>query len=329
FRSGRFERFPLFRLCGLNEFRNDDWRGCRSGGRFLGRLLYFFPQRRLDDWTRWTNGFLLLFHLRLVFAHDDAARARRQFLACDQRLDHVGLENLTRVVNVRAERLQLEDEVLLGLAHPLCNITHSKLWCRHSISLDRPWEKNLLHLGLFLLLFVFALSLGHGFGAFAFFTLFVARQFFFFAALRFFDLLVFARDLDDLRGRVFVDAFDGDEVFGTGVDDGVEIVVSRFFEFVGPLARHLVDVVNVGLGALIGHRFLQHRRERVGHFALHFLFRLDVDLRADQLGGQTNIQSALADGQRELIVVDDDIEMRTMRRFVARHRDARGLCRRQ
>src|SRR5262249_47989432 len=66
-----------------------------------------------------------------------------------------------------------------------------------------------------------------------------------------------------------------------------------------------------------------------GHFALHFLFRLDVDLGADQLRGQADVEPALADGQRELVVVHDDVEVRAMRGLVAGDRDAGNLGRGQ
>src|SRR5204862_408320 len=84
---------------------------------------------------------------------------------------------------------------------------------------------------------------------------------------------------------------------------------------------------DVGLRARLRHRFLQHCSQRVGDLALHFLFRLDVDLRADQFRRETDVQSALADGERELIVVDDDVEVRAMRGLVAGDRHARDLRR--
>ena len=71
--------------------------------------------------------------------------------------------------------------------------------------------------------------------------------------------------------------------------------------------------------ARLGHRFLQHGAERVGDFAFDLFLRLDVDLRADQLRRETDVQAALADGERELIVVDDDVEVRTVRLLVAGH----------
>ena len=85
--------------------------------------------------------------------------------------------------------------------------------------------------------------------------------------------------------------------------------------------------MHVRLRPLVGHRFLQHGAEGIGHFALHFFFRLDVDLRADQFRRETDIEPALADGQRELVVVDDDVEMRPVRRLVAGHADASDLRR--
>src|SRR5438132_306095 len=65
-------------------------------------------------------------------------------------------------------------------------------------------------------------------------------------------------------------------------------------------------------------------------FFVRVLFlALDVDLRADQLRGQTDVQAALADGERELVVVDDHVEVRPMGRLVAGHADAGDLRRRQ
>src|ERR1051326_1925988 len=63
--------------------------------------------------------------------------------------------------------------------------------------------------------------------------------------------------------------------------------------------------------------------------ALDLFLGLDVDLRADQLRRQAHVQPALADGQRELVVVDDDVEVRPVRRLVAGHADAGDLRRRQ
>src|SRR4051794_25118099 len=191
------------------------------------------------------------------------------------------------------------------------------------------WER-LLHLRLFL----------RGFGVFGGgFRLFVFRLavfrglvlLLFFVALgrRLFDLLVLARDLDHLLGHLFVDTFDGDEIVDRSVDYGVEIVVAGRFERVRPLFRHLFDVVDVRFRARLGHRFLQHGAERVGDFALHFFLGLDVDLRTDQLRREADVQPTLADGERELVVVDDDVEVRTMRLFIARDGNARDLGRSQ
>ena len=87
--------------------------------------------------------------------------------------------------------------------------------------------------------------------------------------------------------------------------------------------------MDIRFGARLGHRFLQHGAERVGDFAFDLFLRLDVDLRADQLGRKTDVQSALADGERELVVVDDDVEVRPVRLLVAGDRDARDLRRRE
>ena len=49
------------------------------------------------------------------------------------------------------------------------------------------------------------------------------------------------------------------------------------------------------------------------HLLLDFLpllfLALDVDLPAEQLGGQTDVLALLADSQRKLAVIDDDFEM--------------------
>ncbi len=51
------------------------------------------------------------------------------------------------------------------------------------------------------------------------------------------------------------------------------------------------------------------RRHQRGHLRFHFLalffFALDIDLPAEQLGRQAHILALLADGQRELRIVDD------------------------
>src|SRR5205085_10754607 len=90
--------------------------------------------------------------------------------------------------------------------------------------------------------------------------------------------LVVLRQLDDSRSRFVVNAFDRRQIFVRSVDERIEIVVTGVLELVRPLFRHLFDVVNVRRGTRFGHRFLQHLRERVGDFAFHFFFRLDVDL---------------------------------------------------
>src|SRR5258708_1192408 len=143
------------------------------------------------------------------------------------------------------------------------------------------------------------------------------------------DLLVLARELDHLRGDLGIDAVDGGEIIDRGVEQRVEVIVAGTFELVGPLGRHVRDVVDVGRGAGLGHRFLQHGRERVGNLSLDLFFRLDVDLRADQLGGQPDVETALADGQRELIVVDDHVQVRAVGILVPGHGDARDLGGRQ
>ena len=91
----------------------------------------------------------------------------------------------------------------------------------------------------------------------------------------------------------------------------------------------LFDVVDIRLRARLGHRFLQHGAERVGDFAFDLFLGLDVDLRADQLRREADVEAALADGERELVVVDDDVEVRTVRLLVAGDGDARDLGRSQ
>jgi len=128
----RFFGGALFGLDRLDELRNDHRR--RRGGdlRLLDGHLALRTRCRFDDRSRWPHCFLLRGHLRLVLAHDDAARAhRRQFLAGNERLNDLWLEDLTCVSDLSAERLQLEDDVLLGLAHLLCDVAHSNFCCRH------------------------------------------------------------------------------------------------------------------------------------------------------------------------------------------------------
>ena len=56
-------------------------------------------------------------------------------------------------------------------------------------------------------------------------------------------------------------------------------------------------------------RLWSHR----GHLLLYFLallfFALDVDLPAEKLGGEAHVLAFLADGERELGVVDDNFEL--------------------
>jgi hypothetical protein len=52
-----------------------------------------------------------------------------------------------------------------------------------------------------------------------------------------------------------------------------------------------------------------HRRHLLLDFLALLLLALDVDLPAQQLGGQANVLPLLADGQRELAVIDDDFQM--------------------
>src|SRR5436190_1921694 len=138
-RGRRFFRCALLGLCGFDELRDDDGGRRRRGDRlFPFRRLGLLADRRLHDRARRAHRFLLLLQYRLVLAHDDASAARGQLLAGNQRLDHFRLEDLIRVRYFGAKRLQLEDEVLLGLSHPLRYVAHSKLWCRHSISLGFP-----------------------------------------------------------------------------------------------------------------------------------------------------------------------------------------------
>src|SRR5258706_13496365 len=61
---------------------------------------------------------------------------------------------------------------------------------------------------------------------------------FFFAGLILADLLVLARELEHLRGHVGVDAVDGGQIVGGGVEERVEIVVAGILERVAPLGRH-------------------------------------------------------------------------------------------
>src|SRR6185295_1117197 len=77
----------------------------------------------------------------------------------------------------------------------------------------------------------------------------------------------------------------------------------------------------------LAHRRLQHAGEGVGHLVLDVALALDVDAAADQLGGQAHVLAALADGQRELLVFHDDVEVRHL--GLLRYRYAGDLGRRQ
>src|SRR5438552_3145294 len=84
---------------------------------------------------------------------------------------------------------------------------------------------------------------------------------------RLLHFLVLAGDLDDLRRRLGIDAFDGRQIVNRRIDHRVEIVVAGRVELVSPFPAHLVDVVHDCPGARLGHRFLEHGAERIGHFA--------------------------------------------------------------
>ena len=57
------------------------------------------------------------------------------------------------------------------------------------------------------------------------------------------------------------------------------------------------------------HRHRRARHHQRGHLRFHFLpllfFALDIDLPAEQLGRQAHVLPLLADGERELRIVDD------------------------
>ena len=56
------------------------------------------------------------------------------------------------------------------------------------------------------------------------------------------------------------------------------------------------------------------RASASGDFVLDVGLALDVDPAADELGGEAHVLAALADGERELLVLDDDVEVRLRHR---------------
>ena len=52
----------------------------------------------------------------------------------------------------------------------------------------------------------------------------------------------------------------------------------------------------------------EHPRERLGDLALDLALALDLDLHADQRGGEPDVLALLADRERELVVLDDAVE---------------------
>jgi len=131
-RPRRFFGGTFLGFDGFDELRDDHHGRLRHGNLGLfHRHLALRTRRRLDDGPRRAHRFLLRGHLRLVLTHDDAACAHRQFLAGDERLNDLRLQRLIRVADLGTERLQLEDDVLLGLPHLLCDVAHFELCCRH------------------------------------------------------------------------------------------------------------------------------------------------------------------------------------------------------
>ena len=102
-------------------------------------------------------------------------------------------------------------------------------------------------------------------------------------------LLADAGNLFELLRRHVGQRFDGGDAGGDQLlDDAV---------------AQLGDLLD-GRGGAAGHGL---------HLLLDFLallfLALDVDLPAEQLGGEADVLALLADGQRELRVVDDDFEL--------------------
>jgi len=82
----------LFSFSSGLELGDDDGGSLRcNDNRLFFRRFCALAKRWLNDRPRRPDRFLLLLHLRLVLAHDDALHARGQLLAGDERLDHLRL----------------------------------------------------------------------------------------------------------------------------------------------------------------------------------------------------------------------------------------------
>ncbi len=120
-------------------------------------------------------------------------------------------------------------------------------------------------------------------------------------------------------------------VSGSDAGDGLQL----FRRHVG----QRLDAGDAGFAQLLQHRVAEfggnvlQRGSRVADQRVHLLldlltlllFALDVDLPAQQLGGQAHILPLLADGKRELGVIDDDFQMLVVAVHDGDARDLGGL----
>ena len=95
-----------------------------------------------------------------------------------------------------------------------------------------------------------------------------------------------------------------DEIVDSGLCQRVDVVDAVFGKGFSLLSRDAFDCGK-------RHCFAgsNERTHLFGDFALDLFFAADVDVPTDQLGRESNVLTALADRQRELIFVDDDFHL--------------------
>src|SRR5262245_10058051 len=140
---------------------------------------------------------------------------------------------------------------------------------------------------------------------------------------------VFGRQLVDQRHDAIrflrSDPGELEEILTLEIDDVVQRPVARVLEHGDGGRRHAADVRQTNVSHLLG-LFGQRREDLRLAATLHPLAtRVEIDLPAGELRGETHVLPVAADGQRELVFVDDGLD--GLRSRIAEH--ARDLCRRQ
>src|SRR4029077_2687243 len=103
---------------------------------------------------------------------------------------------------------------------------------------------------------------------------------------------------EDLLGGLFSDTGDLGELGGGLLE---QVAESRDAGLDQALGRLLADTRDVAHRDLAAARGLEHPREGLGHLALDLALALDLDLQADQRGGEADVLTLLADRERELV----------------------------